>query len=64
MPIFEYTCPNCGEAFEKIILNRSQPPPVCPKCGFKRVDRKLSVFATANPSPKSLRAACAPTGSG
>lgn len=37
MPIFEYKCPSCGEAFERLVrgpsdevLNREQE---CPSCG-------------------------------
>lgn len=64
MPIFEYTCPKCGERFEKLVLSRNQAPPPCPKCGARHVERMLSVFATAGASQKSPAAVCAPAGGG
>ena len=64
MPIFEYACSNCGQVFEKIVLTRNQEPPECPKCGWKRVEQKFSVFATAGATSKSAGGVCAPSGGG
>jgi putative FmdB family regulatory protein len=66
LPIFEYTCSQCGHVFEKLVLKRSQDPPECPKCGWKRVDLKFSAFATgASATGKSSgSSACAPSGGG
>jgi putative FmdB family regulatory protein len=63
MPIFEYACCNCGHVFEKIVLTRNQEPPECPQCGWKRVEQKFSVFATAGPT-SNAGGVCAPSGGG
>jgi putative FmdB family regulatory protein len=64
MPIFEYVCSNCGHVFEKIVLTRNQEPPECPQCGWKRVEQKFSVFATASSTSSPGGAVCAPSGGG
>ncbi len=46
MPVYEYTCRDCGERFE--LLHRSQlsrPSAACPHCESRRVSREFSVFA-------------------
>ena len=46
MPIFEYTCPNCGHCFEKLILSSKRRRELsCPECGSKRVKRAMSTFS-------------------
>lgn len=64
MPIFEYTCSKCGHVFEKLVMTRNQEPPECPKCGWKRVERMFSAFATTGATGKSAGAVCAPSGGG
>ena len=46
MPIFEYACQDCGHEFEA--LTRSSTQPQCPNCHSMSLEKKLSVFATAN----------------
>ena len=42
MPIFEYVCTECHEAFEKIVgLNESV---VCPGCSSERLEKQYSRF--------------------
>lgn len=48
MPIFEYRCEGCGNAFETLVRSNTQP--ACPQCGSTSVDKQLSVFATASSS--------------
>jgi len=48
MPIFEYRCEGCGHEFEALV--RASTQPACPQCGGTRVDKRLSVFATASSS--------------
>lgn len=48
MPIFEYRCEGCGNAFEALV--RSSTQPACPQCGSAQIDKQLSVFATASSS--------------
>jgi putative FmdB family regulatory protein len=64
MPIFEYACSNCGHVFEKFVATRSQEPPECPKCGWKRVEQMFSTFATGGATSKSAGGVCAPSGGG
>lgn len=44
MPIFEYTCLDCGEDFETIVF-RSSDPVCCPKCNQEHLQKKMSKFA-------------------
>ncbi|HEX5410276.1 MAG TPA: zinc ribbon domain-containing protein [Terriglobia bacterium] len=64
MPIFEYTCQKCKKTFEKLVLSRDQPAPICPKCGSKRTERQFSTFATSATSAGAGGRACAPSGNG
>jgi putative FmdB family regulatory protein len=61
MPIFEYACPRCGYVLERLVLIRSQEPPECPQCGWKRVEQKFSAFATRGVKGKTARSVCAPS---
>ena len=45
MPIFEYACQACGNAFE--LLVRSDTVLECPQCHSPQLAKQLSVFATA-----------------
>ena len=64
MPMFEYACLKCGYGFERLVLNRNQDPPECPRCGCKRVDQKFSAFATSPAKGKSSGVACVLSGGG
>jgi putative FmdB family regulatory protein len=44
MPIFEYSCNDCGTRFEKLVRNNSEEI-ACPSCGEKHLKQELSVFA-------------------
>jgi putative FmdB family regulatory protein len=44
MPIFEYSCHDCGQQFETLV--RSGTTPECPSCHSTELDKQLSVFAT------------------
>lgn len=45
MPIYEYVCGACGNEFEE--WQKISDPPVskCPKCGKKKVEKKISLSA-------------------
>ena len=46
MPIYEYRCKNCGHEFEKLVPSMTSSGCfVCPECGKKTADKRLSVFA-------------------
>jgi putative FmdB family regulatory protein len=56
MPIYEFACPKCRVIFS-FLSKRVQPdrPPVCPKCGNRKMSKQLSRFA-------ALRGARSPDG--
>lgn len=41
MPIFEYQCQKCQDAFEELVMN-SKTKVCCPKCGSKKVKKLMS----------------------
>ena len=43
MPIYEYSCNDCGQEFEFLLRGDEQPE--CPSCGQQRLTRMLSVPA-------------------
>jgi putative FmdB family regulatory protein len=43
MPIYEYTCKQCGHQFEELV--RADEKPTCPACGDSRLERQWSVPA-------------------
>jgi len=52
MPIFEYSCKDCGTRFEKLV-RRTGDEILCPSCGKDEVAQELSTFAAhANGAPK------------
>ena len=44
MPIFEYTCRDCEQQFEILVLSTREKIS-CPKCHSQQVNKQLSVFA-------------------
>ena len=53
MPIYEYVCDDCGEHYERIVMNRNTTI-TCPKCDSGKHTIQLSVFsARANGSKAS-----------
>lgn len=48
MPLYEYTCQNCGARFEKLVRISATPTAVvCPSCASAAVQRAFSTFATS-----------------
>ena len=60
MPIYEYSCKNCDNRFEKLLKSMSDSEVVpCPKCGSKKTEKELSVFAVgAEQARTPARPAC------
>jgi putative FmdB family regulatory protein len=51
MPIYEYSCKNCGEVFEEFqSIGASNEKVNCPKCGTPRPERILSAFSSSGVS--------------
>jgi len=68
MPLYEFDCQTCDEAFEELVLSPGRLGEViCPTCGSTKVKKKLSTFAantgsSASGQRMSVGAACAPGG--
>ena len=45
MPTYEYACRACRHEFERFQPITSSPVRTCPKCGRKRVERKIGIGA-------------------
>ena len=47
MPIYEYTCGDCENQFEKFVRSMTAPVEVtCPECGGTHVKKGWSLFGT------------------
>lgn len=47
MPIYEYVCHDCEQNFDLLIMRRDEADSqICPHCGSKQVQRKLSAFSS------------------
>lgn len=46
MPIYEYSCKQCGTAFEELVWGEATPP--CPSCESTEVEKQLSRFAVGS----------------
>lgn len=50
MPLYEYICSECSSEFEKLV--RFSDPnidsPLCPKCGSRNTNKRLSMIASLN----------------
>lgn len=58
MPIYEYECNACQEAFEQLVRADRDAGPPCPTCGSQRVSRLWSVFSPAAGSAATAGATC------
>ena len=45
MPIFEFTCEDCGTGFEKLVRRSEATAVACPSCGQDHVKQEFSTFA-------------------
>ncbi len=54
MPLYEYRCRECGEAFSVRlhIIEHEKKRPKCPKCGSRKLEHVYSSFL-ANTAKKS-----------
>jgi len=42
MPIYEYYCPACDGCFSHLAQHYDEPPPPCPGCGSRQVEKLVS----------------------
>jgi putative FmdB family regulatory protein len=59
MPIYEYRCEECDEAFEVFVRSSSQETnPACPECGSRKVKKAVSLFGVGGAGSSSVRGSC------
>jgi putative FmdB family regulatory protein len=46
VPIYEYRCGKCRKRSSALLPRWDAPDPPCPHCGSRRVERRVSTFAT------------------
>lgn len=51
MPIFEYRCQECDQAFERLV-NGGSAKPHCPACNSGKLEQQFSAFAVGKGSGK------------
>jgi putative FmdB family regulatory protein len=61
MPIYEYSCQDCGTKFEKLVRNGAASGLRCPSCGQDHLQQEYSTFA-ALATGSSEEAAMCPSG--
>jgi putative FmdB family regulatory protein len=59
MPIFEYVCRECNQRFEALVYGTQKPE--CPRCGGRKLETQLSVFAVSSKSSSASETAPAAT---
>jgi putative FmdB family regulatory protein len=65
MPLYEFSCNECGTMFERILaFNVANNGVSCPDCGKTDARRLLSVFAAVSKSKTGETKAVAATGPG
>ena len=52
LPIYEYSCGNCGKRFELLVLKGVEP--TCPSCGGTDLERLISLPSVRSETTKSL----------
>ena len=48
MPLFEFTCTECGHQFETLVMGNRLP--ACPKCSSESLDKRYSTFGARSSS--------------
>jgi threonyl-tRNA synthetase len=63
MPLFEYSCRECGHHFETLVLS-STSKVACPKCSSRDLEKQFSVFGMGTGGSKSGASFSFPSGGG
>ncbi|MEO7964863.1 MAG: FmdB family zinc ribbon protein [Gemmatimonadaceae bacterium] len=53
MPLFDYSCGDCGNIFEALVL-KGKEPEACPSCGAKSLERLLSMPNVKSATTRAL----------
>lgn len=65
MPMYEYTCQQCGECFEDIVSSTATTTPPCPKCASADTKKLMSACRTrTGPGQTGARTATSSSGGG
>ena len=48
MPIYDFHCGKCGQDSEILVRSSDWKGTKCPRCGWAKLSKKFSVFASAN----------------
>ncbi|MCC6485614.1 MAG: zinc ribbon domain-containing protein [Armatimonadetes bacterium] len=65
MPIYEFTCKNCKEPFEKLCsMNADDSKVSCPHCGSRGALRQLSTFFSSSKSASGAVSSSGGSGGG
>lgn len=54
MPLFDFRCNSCGNAFEALV--RPPQPPACPACGSADLEKQLPTFALSTDERRAAAA--------
>ena len=56
MPIYEYICNDCGQAFDKLLFSAATTAKVaCPHCGSKKTTKQLSTINVGSSTPEACK---------
>lgn len=59
MPIYEYSCKECGRKFDLLVTSeRYADEQHCPHCASDRLERLFSTFASGGSKAKSSGCGC------
>lgn len=47
MPLYEFSCGQCGKESELLVRSANWQGATCPHCGSSKLAKKLSVFASS-----------------
>jgi len=61
MPIYEFHCEKCGEDSEVLVRSSKWEGTPCPRCGSKKLAKKLSTFASSVAGGGSAEPSCTGT---
>lgn len=64
MPTYDYRCPKCEKAFEKLVPLAQRDEVTCPECGTKPAVRLLTGGRFMTGQGCSTKSDCSPSGCG